>query len=144
MAMNIDKEKVQEVIARLRQLQAQAESYSHQIGAVQASLSDQEKALLTLNAIESMEEGGELLVAIGAGAEIYATLSSKDRIVVGLGGGVSAEKDIKGAIAIITKRQEDLSVSHKRLTEILAGVEAEAQKIEQSLQAISMQMEQQG
>ncbi|MCW7077066.1 MAG: prefoldin subunit alpha [Candidatus Syntropharchaeales archaeon] len=144
MAMNIDKEHVQEMIAKLRQLQVQAESYTHQITAVQASLTDHEKALLTLNAVEKMEDGGELLVSVGAGAAVYATLTRKDKVIVGLGGGVSAEKDIKSAIEIITKRQEELSNSHKQLTEILAGVEAEAQKIEQELQAISVQMERQG
>ena len=143
MGGNIDREKIQGMIARLRQLQVQTESYTHQIAAVQASLTDHEKAIQTLSAVEKMDEGGELLVSVGAGAAIYATLARRDKVIIGLGGGVSAEKNLKEAVEILTRRQEELSESHKRLTEMLANVEAEAQKIEREMQAISAQIEQQ-
>ncbi|OFV68009.1 MAG: prefoldin, alpha subunit [Candidatus Syntrophoarchaeum caldarius] len=144
MATNIDKETVQGMIIKHRQLQLQAESYTQQIGVIQASLEEHEKALTTMKALENIEEGGELLVSIGAGTAIYATLDRKDKVIVSFGGGVSAEKDLKSAIDIVTKRQKDLLETQKRLAEAVSGVEAEIQKLEQNLQVVAAQMEHKG
>jgi len=144
MAANIDKETVQGMVVRHRQLQQQAENYTQQISVIQASLGEHEKALATMNAIENIAEGGELLVSVGAGTAIYATLDRKDKVIVSFGGGVSAEKDIKSAIDIVTKRQKELLETQKRLAEMIAGIETEAQQLEQNLQVIAAQMEHQG
>lgn len=144
MATNIDKETVQGMIIKHRQLQLQAESYTQQIGVIQASLEEHEKALTTMKALENIEEGGELLVSIGAGTAIYATLDRKDKVIVSFGGGVSAEKDLKSAIDIVTKRQKELLETQKRLAEAVSGVEAEIQKLEQNLQVVAAQMEHKG
>jgi prefoldin alpha subunit len=144
MATEIDREAIQGMVLKLRLLQVQAESYTQQLAAIQASFGEYEKAITTLTAVENIEEGSELLVSVGAGAAIYATLARKDKVIIGLGGGVSAEKSVKEALKILKNRQESLSESQKKLTEVLGKVETEAQKIEQSLQAISVQMEKKG
>ncbi|MHC1566531.1 MAG: prefoldin subunit alpha [Candidatus Syntropharchaeia archaeon] len=131
----MDEKEIQQMIIRLRQYQAQAELINGQIGLIQASINDHEKALATLKDLKSLKPGDELLVSIGAGSSIYTTLSKVDRVIIGLGAGVSAEKSPEEAIEILTKRSDELNEMRGKMTNTLIGIEQEIQKIQSELQA---------
>jgi prefoldin alpha subunit len=63
---------------------------------------------MALENLDIEKENAELLVPIGGTSYIRAKLDNPDKIIVGLGAGVSAEKTRQEAKEIIKKRLEDL------------------------------------
>src|SRR5660397_143383 len=75
----------------------QAESISQQINMVGLTIKDVETALTTITTLKDESAGIETLVPIGFGSFVKANLINTDTIVVGIGAGVSVEKNIDDA-----------------------------------------------
>ncbi len=131
----------QSLVSRLRQYQAQAEKASEEMRFVQQAIGEHEKAIETTKQLKRMKEGDELIVPIGANSSIYVTLSATDKIIVQLGGGVSAEKDADSSIQYLKEKKEELENSQREMTGLLQNIEQEAQKLQARLQEISSRTE---
>lgn len=123
-----------------QQHQAEAEAIVQQLGLFQLSMEGCEKAL---TAVEAMEAAGdddqEILVPIGQGSFIHARLASKEKVVVGVGAGVSIEKSTQEAKEALTQRKVQLTEASAKLNQALSRIEAEMGKI----QSIAAQYEKQ-
>ena len=75
---------------------------------VNAAMTDLTYANMTLESIEQEKENAELLVPIGGSAYIKVKLACFDKVVVGVGAGVSIEKTLPEAKAIVNERLEEL------------------------------------
>jgi prefoldin alpha subunit len=63
---------------------------------------------MTLEDVEKEKEDAELLVPIGGSSYVKAKLANPDKVVVGLGAGVSVEKTLQEAKAIVKERLDEL------------------------------------
>ncbi len=61
---------------------------------------------MTLENIEKEKENAEMLVPIGGGNYISVKLANPDKVVVGMGAGVSIEKTLPEAKAVVKERME--------------------------------------
>lgn len=127
----------QSLALRLRQYQAQAEMASQELMIVRQAISEHERAIETIKQLKKMNAGDELIVPIGANSLVYVTLSDTDKIVVRLGGDVSAEKDADSSIAYLNEKRGELENSHREMATALQRMEQEAQKIQTRLQEIA-------
>jgi len=122
--------KVEEELRRLsveiRLLEDTAQALQSRTNMVNAVITDLTYANTTLEGLKKNEEGSELLVPVGGSSYIRASLQDPDRVIVGIGAGVSVEKTMKEAKAIIKKRLEDLEKTKVALQQRFAQV---AQKI---------------
>ena len=84
-----------------------------------------------------MKAGDELIVPIGANSSIYVTLSSTDKIIVMVGGGVSAEKDPDASMAYLTEKKTELETSQREIAGIVQKMEQEAHRLQVRLQELS-------
>jgi len=84
-----------------------------------------------------MKAGDELIVPIGANSSVYVTLSSTDKIIVRVGGGVSAEKDPDSSIEYLSGMKAELENSQREMTGVLQRIEQEAQTLQARLQELS-------
>jgi len=123
----------QEAVARFRNYQAQAEAIAQQMAVVQGSVDEHNKAMTTLDAIKALEKGTELLVPVGAGCHIHASLGRNDRVITSLGADVSAERTPDDAVAVLKKRRDELEVLRTKLAEALTKIEDEMQKLQAKL-----------
>jgi prefoldin alpha subunit len=89
-------------------LEQTAEALQSRLSMINAVATDLTYANMALENLDKEKENAELLVPIGGTSYIRAKLDNPDRIIVGLGAGVSAEKTRKEAKEIIKKRLEDL------------------------------------
>lgn len=135
-------EALQQMAAQLRAIQAQANSIAQQVAVVQGSLAEHERAVATLEEIQKMEKGGDLLVPTGAGTYFFATLARTDRVLADLGAGVSAERSPGDALEVLRKRKEELAAFHQRLVEGLARLEDEEERIQAELASMVQQAQQ--
>ena len=107
-----DRSKEEEELSRLsievRLLEQTAQTLQQRIGMINAALTDLTYANMTLESIEKEKEDAELLVPIGGSSYIKVKLASTDEVIVGMGAGVSIEKTLPEAKAIVKERLDEL------------------------------------
>lgn len=128
---------VQSLLLKLRQYQAQAETTSQELAFVRQAIVEHEKAIETRKQLKRVKVGDELIVPIGANSSVYVTLSNTDKIIVGLGGGVSAEKDPGSSMEYLKEKKENLENSLRDMSGMMQKLEQEAQKLQARLQQIA-------
>ena len=130
----LTQEQLQELSGRYQQMQSQAEALSQQVNMLQITIRDVETALTTVDALKDETADKETLVPIGFGSFVNATLKNPDKIVVGVGAGMSVEKNVGDAKALLDKRKEELTKYHDKLNENLTKFAQELQNIQAIMQ----------
>ncbi len=130
---------MQSLYLQLRQYQAQVEQTTQELMFVRQAIAEHAKAIETITQLKKLKAGDELIVPIGANSSIYVTLSSTDKVVVMVGGGVSAERDPDSSVTYLTEKKTDLENSQREMAGILQRMEQEAQQLQLRLQELSAQ-----
>jgi prefoldin alpha subunit len=115
-------EELRRLSVELRFLEQTAESIQSRINMVNAVITDLVYASMALEGLEKEKENSELLVPIGSNSYIKAKLENPDKIIVGMGAGVSVEKTLQEAKEIVKNRQENLEKTRMSLQQQLAQV----------------------
>ena len=121
-------EELRKLSVEIRFLEQTAETIQSRINAVNAVITDLTYASMTLEGLEKEKENTELLVPIGGNSYIKARLENPDKVIVGMGAGISIEKTLQEAKEIIKKRLENLERTRNSLQQQLAQV---AERIEE-------------
>jgi prefoldin alpha subunit len=103
-----EEDELRKLSVEMRFLEQTAETLQQRIGMVNAALTDLTYASMTLEGMEKEKENAELLVPIGGSSYIKVKLACFDKVVVGMGAGVSIEKTLPEAKAIVKERLEEL------------------------------------
>ena len=106
----------------LRFFEQTAETIQSRINMVNAVITDLTYASIALEGLEKEKENSELLVPIGSNSYIKAKLEDPDKIIVGMGAGVSVEKTLQEAKEIVKNRHENLEKTRLSLQQQLAQV----------------------
>lgn len=130
-------EEVRRLLAAYEQYQAQADGIMQQLNLTQMTAAGLERALNAVEALGTAKEGQEILVPIGSGSFIYGNLASKEKVVLNVGAGVSIEKTAAEAKETLLARRAEVLDGSRKLSEVLAKIDKEMQKI----QAIMQQFE---
>jgi prefoldin alpha subunit len=101
-------EELRRISVELRMLEQTAEALQSRLNMINAVATDLAYASTTLESLDKEKENTELLVPIGGTSYIRARLDNPDKVIVGMGAGVSVEKTREEAKDIIKKRLEDL------------------------------------
>ena len=92
----------------MRYLEQTAEALQQRIGMVNAAITDLTYANATLDGIEKEKENAEMLVPIGGSSYVKVKLTDSNKIIVGMGAGVSVEKTLAEAKVTLKERLDDL------------------------------------
>lgn len=130
----LTQQKLQELSAKYQQYQYQAETIAQQMNMVQLTIKDVETALTTISGLKDVPAGQEIMVPIGFSTFVNATLTNPDHVVIGMGAGVSAEKNIDEAKELLAKRKEELNKYHEQLNTTITKLSQELQNIQKLVQ----------
>ena len=103
-----EEEELRKLSVEMRYLEQTAQTLQQRINMVNAAMTDLTYANMTLEGIENEKENAELLVPIGGSSYIKVKLACFDKVVVGVGAGVSIEKTLPEAKAVVKERLEEL------------------------------------
>jgi prefoldin alpha subunit len=117
-------------LAAYQQYQAQAEAIARQLGLTQLTAEGLDRALRAVEAMETAEEGTEMLVPIGSGSFIHAKLASKEKVVLNVGAGINIEKTPAEAKESLKTRKAEVAEGSKKLNEMLGKIDQEMQRIQ--------------
>jgi len=113
LAINSNQEEIQKLNAEMRYLEQTAEVLQQRINMMNTALADLTYANTTIEGIEQEKENAEMLVPIGGSSYVQVKLANPDKIIVGLGAGVSVEKSLVDAKTTFTERLDELEKTLK-------------------------------
>lgn len=112
---NKQEDELRKLSVELRLLEQTAEAIQSRVNMVNTVITDLTYAAMTLDGLEKEKENSELLVPIGGSSYIRTKLANPDKVIVGMGAGVSVEKTFPEAKEIVKKRLEDLEKTRMSL-----------------------------
>jgi prefoldin alpha subunit len=101
-------EEIRKLSVELRYFEQTAENLQQRLSMMNAAITDLSYANMTLEGIEQEKENADLLVPIGGSSYVKVKLASTDKVIVGMGAGVSIEKTVPEAKTIIKERLEEI------------------------------------
>jgi prefoldin alpha subunit len=115
-------EELRKLSVELRFLEQTADALQSRMGMVNAAITDLTYASMTLEGIEKEKENSELLLPVGGNSYIKARLETPDKVIVGMGAGVSMEKTLTEAKTILKGRLDSLQKTRLSLEKQFAQV----------------------
>jgi prefoldin alpha subunit len=101
-------EELRRLSMEMRYLEQTAEALQQRITMVNAAISDLMYANATLDGIEKEKENAEMLVPIGGSSYVKVKLADSNKVIVGMGAGVSIEKSLAEAKVTLKERLDEL------------------------------------
>ena len=105
---NKTEQELRKLTVEMRILEQTAETIQARLNMINAVLTDLSLATMTLDTLEKEKQDTELLVPVGGSSYVQAKLGNTEKIIVGIGAGVSVERTLPEAKEIVKKRLEDL------------------------------------
>ncbi len=130
-------EELRKLSMEMRYLEQTAEALQQRIQMVNAAITDLTYANMTLDGIEKEKENAELLVPIGGSAYVKAKLVDTNKVIVGLGAGVSMEKTLLEAKTTLKERLDELektmNSAQQQFTQVADRINSGRSKLETML-----------
>jgi prefoldin alpha subunit len=133
-----NEDEIREIVARAQTLQQRLDMLQQQANLVQVSVDDVDNALKAMSSLEGQEAGHEMLVPVGAGSFVHATLAKPGTVIVGLGAGVSVERNLADAKTIFQSRRSELEKVLVETTEAMNKFASELMRLQQEAQKYQM------
>jgi len=127
-------DEIRQMLVELRLLEGSARTIQSRLEVVDTALSEILIANSTLEGIKNRPKGTEALIPVGAGSFIRVELVDSEKIVMGVGAGVSLEKSVNDSIESLKNRQEDLEKLRMSLQQQLSQI---ASRIEDERRTLS-------
>ncbi|MCW3995191.1 MAG: prefoldin subunit alpha [Candidatus Bathyarchaeota archaeon] len=101
-------EELRRLSVEMRYLEQTAETLQQRISMVNAAITDLTYANMTLDGVEKEKENAEMLVPIGGSTYLKVKLAATDKVIVGMGSGISVEQDLSTAKITLKERLDEL------------------------------------
>jgi prefoldin alpha subunit len=95
----------------MQYLEQTAETLQQRLSMLNAAITDLSYASTTIEGLEKEKENAEMLVPIGGSSYVKMKLASADKVVLGIGAGVSVEKTLPEAKTMLKERLDELEKS---------------------------------
>jgi len=138
----MNEQEMRQAMGALEAYKAQLEAINEQGQLLQMSLEDYSRAKDTLEAVAKGKPGEEVLMPVGGSAYVYASIVHNDRVLVGVGTGVSVDKPMEDAVATVEVRIGELMDALKKVSESRTVVESKMQQLSQVIQQEYQRMQQ--
>ncbi len=129
----VNQMELQQKANRLEQIRSQIEILQEQKGIVEDFIEEHNKAEETMKKYEEKEEGTKIMVPIGADSYVHSQITDNDHVLIGLGAGLSAERNIDEAIEIIERKKDKINENKRELEDQIEKMTENAQDLEQEL-----------
>ena len=106
-----EEEELRKLSVEMRYLEQTAETLQQRLSMLNAAITDLSYAKMTLDGVEKEKENSDLLVPIGGGSYVKMKLANSEKVVVSIGAGVSVEKQLPEAKAMLKERLDELEKS---------------------------------
>jgi len=124
----------------LRILEGTADALQSRLNLISAAVAELNLAQMTLEGVEKENPEAPLFVPIGGGTFVKAKLESNEKVIVGMGAGVSIEKTMAEAKTTIQNRISDMGKTRVSLQQQLVQVVNRMQENRGKLEELSAKL----
>ncbi len=124
-----EKQELQQTIQYLEIVNSQIKSLSQQTELLEMSSDEHEQAKKTLQHLQDLEPGDELLLPIGAGNFVFGTVKDPSQVFYGVGSNISTIVDRGSAMKKIEERLEEIEGALSKIGENLANLRRQASQL---------------
>jgi len=135
-----EEETLRRLVVELRILEGTAEALQARLNLVNAALTELSFAKRTLEGVEKEKEDAPLFVPIGGGSYVQGKLASADKIILGIGAGVSVEKTVAEAKETVGSRIAEFEKTRVTLQQQLFQVVDRIQEGRAKFQELTAKM----
>ena len=135
-------EEISRCMMIVEQCKQQMSQLEMQAQYIQAAIVDYNNAKITLEKLSELETETDMIIPIGGGVFIDATVKKQGKPLVDVGSGIVVEKTYEDAIKKIDERVEEIEKSQVKLEEMMQQIQAQA--TEADAKAQELMGEQQG
>ncbi len=132
-------EELRKLSMEMRYLEQTADALQQRISMVNAAITDISYANMTLDGIEAEKENSELLVPIGGSSYVKVKLADANKVIIGLGSGVSIEKTVVEAKTTLKERldelQKTMNAAQQQFTQVADRINSGRSRLEALLGA---------
>ena len=130
-----EQETFRRMAVELRILEGTADALQSRLNLISAAVAELNLAQMTLDGVEKETPEAPLFVPIGGGSFVKAKLESNEKVIVGMGAGVSIEKTMAEAKTTIQNRigeMEKIRVSlQQQLVQVVNRMQENRGKLEE-------------
>jgi prefoldin alpha subunit len=116
-----DRQRLEQMVNEINMYQGQLDVLKQQIESVRSSIAELTSAEETLEAVKG-KENTETFVPIGAGSFLITEIKNTDQVIMGLGAGAAAKKNVDEA-------KESISSQKKELEQLAEKMMGDVQKL---------------
>ena len=127
-------QELQRKLIALESAKRQLEAIAKQMQMVEATRAEIVSTKEALKAMDDMAEGTPILVPLGSGSFLRATLADKKHILYGIGSALSIERTIADASSSLSKREEELQ-------KVLSTISAKGSELQQHIAALNQELQ---
>ena len=95
----------------MQYLEQTADTLQQRLSMLNAAITDLSYANITIEGLEKEKENADMLVPIGGSSYVKMKLASTDKVILGIGSGVSIEKTLPEAKTMLKERLDELEKS---------------------------------
>lgn len=117
-SQKVSKEELDNLMLAAQQLEQQATRYNQQIDLLNGYYNEIHTAEQTLINLKEVKKNQKILVPIGAGNFVYASIEDSEKIITTIGAGVHNERSLPEAIENIKVKKSEIE---NQLTQIKAS-----------------------
>ncbi len=132
-------EELRRLSMEMRYLEQTADALQQRISMVNAAITDITYANMTLDGIEKEKENAELFVPIGGSSYVKVKLADSNKVIIGLGSGVSIEKTLLDARVALKERLDELektmNSAQQQFTQVAERINSGRSRLENMLGA---------
>lgn len=132
----MDEHEIEKTLNEYEYYRAQAEALKRNMDLINTSLAELEVIGKSLDEIKKLGKQNEILVPIGGDSFVKASIVDTEKILVGLGAGVVAEKDISNAKCNFEQRIKELEQVRGELAERWRAVSSKLEELAPKIQEI--------
>jgi len=135
-----EQETFRRMAVELRILEGTADALQSRLNLISAAVAELNLAQMTLDGVEKETPEAPLFVPIGGGSFVKAKLESNEKVIVGMGAGVSIEKTMAEAKTTIQNRIGEMEKSRVSLQQQLVQVVNRMQENRGKLEELSAKL----
>lgn len=135
-------EEFQRLASEIREAQQNVESLQKQSDLLSDSIEEVENTLETVEGMDDVEPGTEVLVPIGSDTYLPAELKTTDRFLSNLGADLVAERGPKEVEKLLEKQEKDFQESLERIQDRIEELNEEIEELRGKGQELVSQSQQ--
>jgi prefoldin alpha subunit len=136
----MEKAELEDKLALLEQYKTLMDRLAKQDESLRAELEEHMRARDTLQRIDGMKKGAEMLVPVGANCFVYASVKNAKKVICSVGAGVAVEDSVKKAVERLDETIGELNEAGQKLAERVQEMDGKARELAAEVDQAYQQM----